>query len=151
MAKRSKGFEPYVAATDQLAYPPISSEPGTFLFFYPALEEAPYSRHRPDLQHLAFMVESRAAVHAVHAKAQVLSSEVTHPTGCSRSISPTITLHSGWIQKASCWRRSACDRGRVRRAWHAEDRLSEQWDQVMEDVFATPTLFELVLSRFGQA
>ncbi len=72
------GFEPYIAATDQFAYRPISSQPGTLLFFYPALEEAPYSRHRPGLQHLAFMVESRAAVHAVHAKAQVLGSEVVH-------------------------------------------------------------------------
>ena len=66
------GFEPYIAAADQFAYRPISSEPGTFLFFYPALEEGPYSRHRPGLQHLAFMVEPRAAVHAVHAKAQEL-------------------------------------------------------------------------------
>ena len=60
------GFEPYIAAADQFAYRPISSEAGTFLFFYPALEEGPYSRHRPGLQHLAFMVEPRAAVHAVH-------------------------------------------------------------------------------------
>ena len=35
--------------------------------------------HQPGLQHFAFMVESRAAVHAVHAKAQVLGSEVVHP------------------------------------------------------------------------
>ena len=73
------GFEPYIAATDQFAYRPINSKPGTFLFFYPALEEAPYSRHHSGLQHLAFMVESRAAVHEVHAKAQVLSSEIVHP------------------------------------------------------------------------
>ncbi len=72
------GFEPYMAAADQFAYRPISSQPGTFLFFYPALEEAQYSRHQPGLQHLAFMVESRAAVHAVHAKAQELGSEVVH-------------------------------------------------------------------------
>ena len=73
------GFEPFIAAADQFAYRPINSKPGTFLFFYPALEEAPYSRHHPGLQHLAFMVESRAAVHAVHAKALALSSEVVHP------------------------------------------------------------------------
>ena len=72
------GFEPYIAATDQFAYRPINSKPGTFLFFYPALEEAPYSRHQPGLQHLAFMVESRVAVHAIHAKVQALGSEVVH-------------------------------------------------------------------------
>ena len=91
------GFEPYTAAADQFAYRPISSEPGTILFFYPALEEGPYSRHRPGLQHLAFMVESQAALHAVHAKAQEPGSEVVPPPGCFRSIAPTITLHSGWI------------------------------------------------------
>ena len=72
------GFEPHIAAEDQFAYRPINNEPGTSLFFYPALEEAPYSRQHPGLQHLAFMVETRAAVHAVHAEVQVLGSEVVH-------------------------------------------------------------------------
>ncbi len=72
------GYEPFIAAEDQFAYRPIGSQPGTFLFFYPALEQSPYSRHQPGLQHLAFMVESRAAVHAVHTKAIVLGSEVVH-------------------------------------------------------------------------
>ncbi len=73
------GFEPYIAATDQFAYRSTSREPTTLLFFYPALEEAPYSRHHPGLQHLAFVVESRAAVHTVHAKVQALGSEIVHP------------------------------------------------------------------------
>ncbi|MCS5583251.1 MAG: hypothetical protein NZ777_07030 [Pseudomonadales bacterium] len=111
------GFEPYIAATDQFAYRPVNSKPGAFLFFYPAPEEALYSRHHPGLQHLAFMVESRPAVHAVYAKAQVLGSEVVHPPGCFRSIAPIIMLHSGWIQKDSCWRRSACGRRGERRTW----------------------------------
>jgi len=72
------GFEPHIAAEDQFAYRPINNEPGTSLFFYPALEQSPYSRHYPGLQHLAFMVESRAAVHAVHTKVLVLGSEVVH-------------------------------------------------------------------------
>jgi len=72
------GFEPYIAATDQFAYRPSNSKPGTFLFFYPALGEAQYSRRHPGLQHLAFMVESRAVVYAVHEKALVLGSEVVH-------------------------------------------------------------------------
>ena len=73
------GFEPYISAPDQFAYRRVSGGTGTLLFFYPALEDAPYSRHQPGLQHLAFMVESRSAVHAVHAKVQVLGSEVIHP------------------------------------------------------------------------
>jgi catechol 2,3-dioxygenase-like lactoylglutathione lyase family enzyme len=71
-------FEPHIAAEDQFAYRPINNEPGTSLFFYPALEQSPYSRHHPGLQHLAFMVESRSAVHAVHTKVLVLGSEVVH-------------------------------------------------------------------------
>ena len=39
------------------------------------------------------------------------------PPGCFRSIAPIIMLHSGWIQKDSCWRRSACGRGGERRTW----------------------------------
>jgi len=72
------GFEPHIAAEDQFAYRPINNEPGASLFFYPALEQSPYSRHHPGLQHLAFMVESRTAVHAVHTKVLVLGSEVVH-------------------------------------------------------------------------
>ncbi|PKB67190.1 MAG: extradiol dioxygenase [SAR202 cluster bacterium Io17-Chloro-G4] len=73
------GFEPYISAPDQFAYRRTSGGAGTLLFFYPALEYAPYSRHQPGLQHLAFMVDSRAAVHAVHDKVQSLGSEVIHP------------------------------------------------------------------------
>jgi catechol-2,3-dioxygenase len=72
-------FEPYLSAADQFAYRPAGGKPGTYLFFYPALEEERYSRHRPGLQHLAFMVKSRAAVHMVHAKVQELGSSVIHP------------------------------------------------------------------------
>jgi catechol 2,3-dioxygenase-like lactoylglutathione lyase family enzyme len=72
-------FEPYLTAADQFAYRPADGKPGTYLFFYPALEGEGYSRHRPGLQHLAFMVKSRAAVHTVHAKVQELGSLVIHP------------------------------------------------------------------------
>jgi catechol 2,3-dioxygenase-like lactoylglutathione lyase family enzyme len=72
-------FEPYLSAADQFAYRPAGGKPGTYLFFYPALEGEGYSRHRPGLQHLAFMVKSRAAVHSVHAKVQELGSPVIHP------------------------------------------------------------------------
>ena len=72
-------FEPYLSAADQFAYRPAGGKPGTYVFFYPALEEGDYSRHRCGLQHLAFMVQSRAAVHAVHTRVQELGSDVIHP------------------------------------------------------------------------
>ena len=73
------GFEPHIVAQDQFAYRPINDAPGASLFFYQTLEQSPYSRHQPGLQHLAFMVESRAVVHAAHTKAIELGSEVVHP------------------------------------------------------------------------
>jgi catechol 2,3-dioxygenase-like lactoylglutathione lyase family enzyme len=71
-------FEPFLSAADQFAYRPAGGKPGTYVFFYPALEEGGYSRHRSGLQHLAFMVKTRAAVHAVHTKVQTLGSPVLH-------------------------------------------------------------------------
>jgi catechol 2,3-dioxygenase-like lactoylglutathione lyase family enzyme len=71
-------FEPFLSAADQFAYRPAAGKPGTYVFFYPALEKGEYSRHRAGLQHLAFMVASRAAVQAVHAKVQELGSPVLH-------------------------------------------------------------------------
>ena len=110
------GFEPHIVAEDQFAYRPINDEPGASLFFYPALEQSPYSRDHPGLQHLAFMVESRAAVHAAHTKAIKLVSKVVHPPRGSPSIVLITSLHSGWTQKASCWRWFACGRKRAGRA-----------------------------------
>jgi catechol 2,3-dioxygenase-like lactoylglutathione lyase family enzyme len=71
-------FEPFLTAADQFAYRPAHGKPGTYVFFYPAREDGSYSRHCPGLQHLAFMVSSRAAVHAVHAKVQELGASVIH-------------------------------------------------------------------------
>ena len=71
-------FEPFLAAADQFAYRPAGGKPGTYVFFYPALAAGGYSRHCPGLQHLAFMVKSRAAVQAVHRKVQALGSPVLH-------------------------------------------------------------------------
>ena len=73
------GFEPHIVSEDQFAYRPIANEPGTSIFFYPALEAANYTRHQPGLQHLAFIVESRATVHRLHRKALALNSEIVHP------------------------------------------------------------------------
>ncbi len=71
-------FELYVSAEDQFAYRPADGQTGTTIFFYPAREVAGYSRHQPGLQHLAFHVSSREAVHAVYAKVQELGSEIIH-------------------------------------------------------------------------
>lgn len=72
------GFEPFLDADDEFAYMPARGKRGTFVFFYPALEDAPYSRHRPGLQHLAFMVPTRAAVREVHTCVTALGSDVLH-------------------------------------------------------------------------
>jgi catechol 2,3-dioxygenase-like lactoylglutathione lyase family enzyme len=71
-------FEPFVVGDDQFSYRPAGGKPGTLIFFYPALEEGAYSRHRPGLQHLAFMVTTRAAVHQAHEWAQAHGCEILH-------------------------------------------------------------------------
>ncbi|MFG1947075.1 VOC family protein [Nonomuraea sp. NPDC048826] len=60
------GFESFFAADDEFSYRPAGGKPGTYLFFYPALEDGGYSRHRPGLQHLAFMVRTREDVDRLH-------------------------------------------------------------------------------------
>jgi catechol 2,3-dioxygenase-like lactoylglutathione lyase family enzyme len=72
------GFEPYRVDADQFAYRRQEGKPGTYIFFYPALETAPYSRHQPGLQHLAFNVPSRAVVRDVYETVQALGSEIVH-------------------------------------------------------------------------
>jgi catechol 2,3-dioxygenase-like lactoylglutathione lyase family enzyme len=72
------GFESFFSAEDELAYMPAGGKRGTFVFVYPASEPADYSRDRPGLQHLAFMVPTRSAVHTVHSCALALGNEVLH-------------------------------------------------------------------------
>lgn len=72
------GFEEFLHNADEFAYMPARGKRGTFLFFYPSGEEAPFSRHRTGLQHLAFMVRTRAEVDAIHALALDLGSESLH-------------------------------------------------------------------------
>ena len=75
----SLGFELHIVAEDQFAYRPSDNLSGPSIFFYPALEYARYSRHKPGLQHLAFTAESRSEVNDIHAKAQLLGSEIIYP------------------------------------------------------------------------
>ena len=51
---------------------------GSQIFFYQALETGPYSRHRTGLQHLSFMVSSRATVTEAHDWAVTHDAEVIH-------------------------------------------------------------------------
>lgn len=73
------GFEPFIVDEDQFAFMPAEGKRGTFLFFYPTRSQEPYSRHdTTGLQHLAFMVRTRAAVHEVHRWARGAGSTVLH-------------------------------------------------------------------------
>lgn len=51
---------------------------GSQLIFYQALEPDTYSRHRTGLQHIAFMVESRAIVRDAHEWAHTHGAEILH-------------------------------------------------------------------------
>ena len=51
---------------------------GTYLFFYPAADGRDYSGEAVGLQHLAFMVPSRAAVDEALAMALDLGSDLAH-------------------------------------------------------------------------
>jgi catechol 2,3-dioxygenase-like lactoylglutathione lyase family enzyme len=60
------GYETFFATDSEFSYQPAGGKPGTRIFFYPTLEASDYSRHRIGLQHLAFMVKTRAEVDAAH-------------------------------------------------------------------------------------
>jgi len=72
------GFEVFLDAADEFAYMPAGGKRGTFIFFYPSAHEAPFSRQQTGLQHLAFMVRTRADVEEAHALAVELGSESVH-------------------------------------------------------------------------
>lgn len=72
------GFEEFFSAADEFSYRPANGKHGTYLFVYRAVEGGDYSRHRTGLQHIAFMVRTRSAVDAVHARVVGLGAEVLH-------------------------------------------------------------------------
>lgn len=72
------GYEPFFSASDEFSYRPAAGKVGTYVFFYPSVEEGGYSRHRTGLQHLGFMVSSREAVHEVHRAVEASGSPVLH-------------------------------------------------------------------------
>jgi len=72
------GYEPFIDAHDEFAYMPAAGKRGTYLFFYPALDDTEFSRHGPGLQHLAFMVPTRTAVAQVYERVRDLGSDIVH-------------------------------------------------------------------------
>jgi catechol 2,3-dioxygenase-like lactoylglutathione lyase family enzyme len=70
--------EPFFAEDGMFSYQPAGGKPGTRFFFYASEESSEYSRKRTGLQHIAFMVKTRAAVEAVHAWAVTRGDEVLH-------------------------------------------------------------------------
>lgn len=72
------GFEAFLTDETECAYRPANGKPGTYLFFYPALESSGYSRHQAGLQHLAFMVKTRSDVDAVHRHVLAVGGQVLH-------------------------------------------------------------------------
>jgi len=72
------GYEPFITSDEEFAFMPAAGKRGTYLFFYPATEPSPYSRTEPGLQHLAFMVPTRAAVTDLFRRVVKLGSEVMH-------------------------------------------------------------------------
>jgi catechol 2,3-dioxygenase-like lactoylglutathione lyase family enzyme len=71
-------YETFFMAEDEFSYRPAGGKRGTFVFFYPASEPGAYTRHATGLQHLAFIVPTRAAVRAVLDVARGLGSQVVH-------------------------------------------------------------------------
>jgi len=71
-------FEPFISNDGEFSYRPADGKVGTWLFFYPALEEGADSRHRPGLQHLAFIVKTRTAVDDARDWAVAHGSEIVH-------------------------------------------------------------------------
>jgi catechol 2,3-dioxygenase-like lactoylglutathione lyase family enzyme len=71
-------FEPFLVADDEFAFMPAHGKRGTYIFFYPSEQPGEYSRRRTGLQHLAFMVPTRAAVRGAHEVAAEIGSEVLY-------------------------------------------------------------------------
>lgn len=71
------GFKPFMSGADWFSYGPVRGN-GTQLFFYAAQDGGSYSRDRPGLQHLCFLVKTRAEVHAAYEWALERGNDVLH-------------------------------------------------------------------------
>lgn len=73
------GYETFLTSDDTIAFMPTGGKRGAYLFLYAATEDGSYSRERPGLQHLAFMVPTRTEVRTVHDHVERAGSTVVHP------------------------------------------------------------------------
>ncbi|MEE3255801.1 MAG: VOC family protein [Actinomycetota bacterium] len=69
-------YEQFLAHDDQFAIRPSDNKVGTYIFFYPA--EDIYHPTFAGLQHLAFIVPTRAQVEQASLAAHQLGSEIVH-------------------------------------------------------------------------
>jgi len=69
-------YEQFLAHDDQFAIRPSDNKVGTYIFFYPA--EDIYHPTFAGLQHLAFIVPTRAEVEQASRAAHQLGSEIVH-------------------------------------------------------------------------
>ena len=72
------GYDAFLSADDQFAYRPADGKRGTYLFLYRSTDDEPYAAGATGLQHLAFMVPTRTAVHDVHRAVRALGNDVVH-------------------------------------------------------------------------
>jgi catechol-2,3-dioxygenase len=72
-------YEPFPTAEDAVAFMPAEGKRGAYLFFYEATEDRRYTREATGLQHLAFIVPTRGAVHDMHAHVVRTDGAVVHP------------------------------------------------------------------------
>jgi catechol-2,3-dioxygenase len=71
-------YEPFLTAADAVAFMPADGKRGAYLFLYEAAEDRGFTREATGLQHLAFVVPTRAAVHAVHTHVIGVGNTVLH-------------------------------------------------------------------------
>jgi hypothetical protein len=105
------GFELFFNTADEFGFMPAGGKRGTYLFVYLAQQSAHYSRHRPGLQHLAFMVPTRSAVKEVHSRVVELHGEVIHEPQEFPQYPPPILQPSGSTRSVSCSKRSVTTTG----------------------------------------
>ncbi len=71
-------YEPFLTAEDAIAFMPAGGKRGAYLFLYEATDDRGFTREATGLQHLAFVVPTRTAVHTVHTHVTAVGGTVLH-------------------------------------------------------------------------
>ncbi len=79
-------YEPFPTAEDAIAFMPADGKRGAYLFLYEATDDRGFTREATGLQHLAFVVPTRPALHAVHTSVIGVGGTVLHPPILARSL-----------------------------------------------------------------